>query len=164
MIIASFAKAMVRWRWIVIAVWAIVGLIAFIQAPKTPNRLALQGGADEMTEARTADRLLSTRFARPFGEFLAVAVEGPTSFAEGPGRAVLDTLTKTAARLAYVQNVVSYLTRSDTLFVSNDGRTTFFLVSSAFGPTASEPRSPTYGPSSTKYWPKCPTGHRTRCT
>ncbi len=129
MIIASFAKAMVRWRWIVIAVWAIVGLIAFIQAPKTPNRLALQGGADEMTEARTADRLLSTRFARPFGEFLAVAVEGPTSFAEGPGRAVLDTLTKTAARLAYVQNVVSYLTRSDTLFISNDGRATFFLVS-----------------------------------
>ncbi len=129
MILASFAKAMVRWRWIVIAAWAIVGTIAFIQAPKTPSRLALQGGTDQMTEARAADRLLSTRFARPFGEFLAVAVEGPGSFAEGAGRAVLDTLTKTAARLPYVQNVVSYLTRNDSLFVSNDGRATFFLVS-----------------------------------
>ena len=129
LILSSFAKAVVRWRWIVIACWAVAAVIAFIQAPKTPDRLALQGGSDERSEARTADRMLSSRFARPFGEFFVVAVEGPTSFADGAARAVLDTLTKAAARLSYVQNVVSYLTRNDTLFVSGDGRASFFLVS-----------------------------------
>ena len=129
MILSSFARAMVRWRWLVIAFWALVGVIAFVQAPKTPERLSLQGGSDEETEARMADRMLSTRFARPFGEFFAVTIEGPTSFAEGAGRALLDTLTKAAERLSYVQNVVSYLTRSDSLFISKDARSSFFLVS-----------------------------------
>ncbi len=130
MILSSFAKAVVRWRWMVIAGWAVVGVIAFIQAPKTPDRLSLQGGsADELTEARIADRLLATRFARPFGEFFAVAVEGPAPFTDPAGRAVLDTLTRAAARLGYVQNVVSFLTRSDSLFLSKNGHASFFLVS-----------------------------------
>ncbi|MBL8985672.1 MAG: MMPL family transporter [Gemmatimonadetes bacterium] len=129
MIVEGLARALVRWRWVVIAVWVVIGAVAFYRAPKTPDRLALRGGSNEPTEARLADRLLAERFARPFGEFFAVTIEGPESFATGAGRAALDSLTAAAARLPYVQSVVSYATRGDSLFLSDDGRLTFFLVS-----------------------------------
>ncbi len=124
-------RALVRWRWLIIAVWVVIGAVAFYRAPKTPDRLALRGGSDEVTEARLADRLLAERFARPFGEFFAVTIDGPESFATGAARAVLDSLTAAARRQPYVQSVVSFATRGDSLFLSADGRTTFFLVSFA---------------------------------
>ncbi len=130
-ILRSLARGLVRWRWFVIAVWAVVGVVALIQAPKTPDRLALRGGVNRPTEARLAYRMLSNRFARPFGEFLAVTLDGPSSFETEPARTVLDSLTAAAARLPYVQNVVSHLTQGDSLFVSDDGQSTFFLVSLA---------------------------------
>ena len=133
MILGALARGLVRWRWLVIAIWVVIGAVSVARAPKTPERLALRGGSSQPTEGRLADRLLSDRFARPFGEFLAVTIEGPTSFAIDPGRAVLDSLTRAAGALGYVQNVVSYLTQSDSLFLSADGRTTFFLVSLAGG-------------------------------
>lgn len=129
MILGALARGLVRWRWFVIATWAAVAVVALTQAPKTPDRLALRGGTSEPTEARQADRMLSDRFERPFGEFLAVTVEGPSSFATEPARSALDTLTAAARRLPYVENVVSHLTRGDSLFISADGRSTFFLIS-----------------------------------
>lgn len=129
MIGGALARSLVRWRWAVITLWAVVGAIAFVRAPKTPDKLALRGGSDQLTEARLADRLLTERFSRPFGEFFAVTVEAPTSFVSGSARETLDSLTTAAARFGSVQSVVSYLTRGDSLFLSSDERATFFLVS-----------------------------------
>ncbi len=129
MILASLARALIRWRAFVIAVWVILGAFAFTQAPKTPERLALRGGSEHPSEARVADLMLTERFARPFGEFFAVTIEGPSSFRTGPARDALDSLTKAAGRLPYVQTVVSHLTQADSTFLSADERSTFFLVS-----------------------------------
>jgi len=129
LILGGLARSLVRWRWLVIASWAAVGLFAMIRAPDTPSRLALRGGTSRPTEARLADRLLVDRFARPFGEFLAVTLTGPSSFSSEPASTVLDSLTAAARRLPYVQNVVSFTTQRDSLFLSDDGRVTFFLVS-----------------------------------
>ncbi|MGE3617833.1 MAG: MMPL family transporter, partial [Gemmatimonadales bacterium] len=131
MIGGVLARGLVRWRWLVIAVWLVLGAIAFSQAPKTPGKLALRGGTDKLTEARLADRLLSERFSRPFGEFFAVTVEAPSSLVTGAAREALDSLTGAASRFPGVQSVVSYLTRGDSLFISPDERTSFFLVSFA---------------------------------
>jgi len=128
-VLGLVARALVRWRLAVIAIWAIIGAISFTQAPKTPDLLALRGGSETESEARRTDRLLTERFRRPFGEYVAVILEGPSSFRAGPARSVLDSLTETAHRLPYVETVVSWLTRSDSLFLSADERTTFFLVS-----------------------------------
>lgn len=129
MILSNIARGLVRWRWLVIATWAVIGAFALIQAPRTPDRLDLRGGTVQLTEAREADRMLSTRFDRPFGEFFAVTIEAPSSFATGSARAALDSLTARSARLPYVRGVVSYLTQGDSLFLARDQRTTFFLVS-----------------------------------
>ncbi|MEZ4585861.1 MAG: hypothetical protein R2909_05620 [Gemmatimonadales bacterium] len=156
--LAAFAHALVRWRLVVIAIWLVIGVISFTQAPKTPELLALRGGSETESEARRADRLLTERFGRPFGEFFAVILEGPTSFRAGPARAVLDSLTRTAARQPHVQTVVSWLTREDSLFLGSDERTTFFLASLAIDGESAGNR----WPESARRWrtpsPRCPTG------
>jgi RND superfamily putative drug exporter len=103
-------------------------VVAFVRAPQTPELLALRGGSSRPTPARQADQLLNERFARPFGEFLAVTLEGPSSFRAGAAREALDSLTAAAGRLPFVRSVVSWLIRGDTLFLGEDERRTFFLA------------------------------------
>lgn len=123
-----FGTALVRWRWAVIAAWAVVGVVASIRARDTVGRLELRSGAAQVTEARIADSLLTSRFARPIGEFFAVTVQGPGSMTDGMGGALLDSLLATARRTEGVRGTVSIRSTNDSTFVARDGRTTFFLV------------------------------------
>ena len=100
------ARGLVRFRWPVIGVWAILGGIAFLRAPDTPNRLNLRGGSDRVTEARQADLILGSRFSRPFGEFFAgPAGLGDVLFENGEGG--LD-----AARLANIGHLCEAVGRA----------------------------------------------------
>jgi RND superfamily putative drug exporter len=108
--------------------WVVVGSVAALWAGRTVERLDLRGGAVQMTEARTADSLLTSRFSRPIGEFFAVTVSGPGKLTEGVGGRLLDSLLATAERTDGVSGTVSIRNASDSSFVAADGRTTFFLV------------------------------------
>ena len=110
-------------------VWAAIGLFAATHAGETLGRLSLRGGADEMTEARLADSILTARFSRPVSEFFAVTVQAPTPMDEGPGGRLLDSLVAAAKSKPYVRGVFSYHTTHDSTFLAHDRRTTFFLVS-----------------------------------
>jgi RND superfamily putative drug exporter len=124
----TFGNALVRWRWAVIAIWSVVGTVAAFQAGDTVGRLELRGGAAQITEARIADSLLATRFARPIGEFFAVTLQGPGSMTTGMGGQLLDSLIAVARRTEGVSGTVSIRSTNDSTFVARDGRTTFFLV------------------------------------
>jgi RND superfamily putative drug exporter len=123
------ADLIVRLRWAIVVLWVGIGSIALVRAPRTPELLSMRGGADRETEAARADRLLDTRFARPFSEFFVVALQSPAPFTEDRPRAALDSITDDLRREPYVRALLSYKTASDSIFLSQDGRTTFFLVS-----------------------------------
>jgi RND superfamily putative drug exporter len=123
-----FARVLVRWRWVVLVVWMVVGVVAAVCAPATLGRLNTRGGSSRETEASRADKLLNERFARPIGEFFAVTLEGPSRFDTGPSRAVLDSVLAALEREPYVRGLVSYPGTGDTTFLSRDGRSTFVLV------------------------------------
>ena len=123
-----FARALVRWRWVVLVVWAVIGGVAAVRAPETPTLLNIRGGSARETEASRADKLLNERFARPIGEFFAVTLEGPSRFDSGPARAVLDSILAGLDREPYVRGLVSYPGTGDTTFLSRDRRSTFVLV------------------------------------
>ena len=89
----------------------------------------MRGGADRATEAARADSLLTARFSRPFSEFFAIVMESPAPFADGAPRAALDSITSELGREPYIRALLSYRNANDSLFLSPDGRTTFFLVS-----------------------------------
>src|SRR6187399_1470246 len=125
---AAVARALVRWRLAVILFWAGVAAFAFARAPGTVQRLDLRGGSHRPTEARVADSLLRSRFPKAFSEYFVVTVRGPSSFTEGPPREALDSLLAAARRAPLARTVLGWPDARDSLFLSHDGRTTFFLV------------------------------------
>src|SRR5690606_7657681 len=124
----SLGEALVRWRWTVIAVWAVVAVFAALNAGKTVERLEVAGSATEPTEARLADSLIRTSFARPLSDYFAVTVQGPSSVTEGEGGLLLDRLLEAAAAQPRTRGTVSWRSTGDSSFVARDHRTTFFLV------------------------------------
>ncbi|HEU4649023.1 MAG TPA: MMPL family transporter [Gemmatimonadales bacterium] len=126
----NFARGLVRWRWVVVAVWVVLGIVATVSARKTESLLNVRGGSTRISEAIEADKLLNARFRSPVSEFFAVTLTAPvgTRIDVSPGRAVLDTLIQHVAALPYVRGVISYPSTSDTSFLSKDRRTTFFVV------------------------------------
>ena len=81
-----FARALVRWRWVVLVVWAVIGAVAAVRAPATPSLLNIRGGSARETEASRTEDLLTRRFSRPIGEFFAVTFQAPAPLDE-PGAA-----------------------------------------------------------------------------
>ncbi len=123
-----FAHGLVRWRWVVVSVWAVIGLLAAIRAPGTERLLSVRGGSTRATEASRAEDLLSGSFPSPVSEFFAVTLSSPVPFDSSPPRAVLEGLARNLAALPYARGVISYLSTSDSTFLSRDHRTTFLVV------------------------------------
>jgi putative drug exporter of the RND superfamily len=123
-----YARALVRWRWVVLVVWSVIGAVAAVRAPATPALLNIRGGSDRPTEASRTEDLLTSRFSRPIGEFFAITFHAPGSLDTPGPRAVLDSLLKALRRQPYVRGLVSYPSTGDTTFVSQDRRSTFIIV------------------------------------
>ncbi|NOT07615.1 MAG: MMPL family transporter [Gemmatimonadales bacterium] len=123
------ANLLVRLRWVIVLLWGVVGAVALVRAPRTPELLKVRGGADRETEASRADSLLRSEFATPFSEFFAVVLESPAPFTEGAPAAALDSIASELGREPYVRSLVSWRTTRDSLFLGDEGRTTFLLVS-----------------------------------
>ncbi len=123
-----FARALVRWRWVVLGIWVAAGAVAAVRAPATPGLLNIRGGSERETEASRTETLLGARFTRPIGEFFAVTLQGPAPFDSGAGRPVLDSILAALDRQPYVRGLVSYPATGDTTFLSRDRRSTFVIV------------------------------------
>ena len=117
-----------RWRWVVVAIWAAVGAVAAVHARHTARLLDVRGGSTRPSEASSADRLLNQRFASPVSEFFAVTLRGPAPVDDPPARVVLDSLAGRLAAQPYVRGVITHASMGDSGFVSRDRRTTFFVV------------------------------------
>src|SRR4051794_15389496 len=123
-----FARVLVRWRWVVLAVWAAIGAVAAVRAPATPALLNIRGGSARETEASRAETQLNARFSRPIGEVFAITPEGPRPMDQGPGRLVLDSLLQGLSPEPYIRGLVSYASTNDSPFLSRDRRSTFVIV------------------------------------
>ncbi len=122
------ARLLVRWRWISITVWAIVGAIALLRAADTQHALNTRGGSKQATEASRVDDLLRERFAQPLSEFLAVTIVSRSPLDQAPAAAHLHALEQALADEPYVRGLLSFQNTEDSTFVSRDGLTTFFVV------------------------------------
>jgi putative drug exporter of the RND superfamily len=123
-----FSRALVRWRWVVLVVWTVIGAVAAVRAPATPSLLNIRGGSARPTEASRTEDLLTQRFSRPIGEFFAVTLQAPAALDDPAPRAVLDTLLAALGREPYIRGLVSFRSTGDTTFLSRDHRATFVIV------------------------------------
>jgi RND superfamily putative drug exporter len=134
----GFARAMVRWRWLVVALWAGAGAVAMAVAPGTVHLLNIRGGSDEPTEALLAERIIDQRFERPVGEVLAVVVDGPEPFdSAGRPAEVLEAIAGALRGQRYVRDVVTWRETGETALRSPDRHRTVILATLAVpGPEA----------------------------
>ena len=122
------ARGLVRWRWVVVVAWVVIGVVAAIRAPHTPEVLNIRGGSNRPNEAAAAQAALTDRFSRPVSEFFIITLQGPEPFDSGPGRGVLDTLIGRLSSQPYVRSIASYSSTHESTFISRDHRATFFVV------------------------------------
>ena len=127
-LMGTFARALVRWRWAVLWMWAAVGALALSRAGRTPELLNIRGGSDHPTEARLAEQLLRTRFPAPINDFFAVTLEAPGRFDDGRPRLVLDSLTSVLGAQRYIRTVISWPATGDSTLISADHRSTFLIL------------------------------------
>jgi RND superfamily putative drug exporter len=115
------ARLIVRWRWPIVAAWALLGAITVPVANEVHDRLEVGGREPPWFESTRAERIIRDRFGTPFAAFAAVVVRH-------------DSLTVDDARYgAYVDSVVAALRRQPFVLQT---------LSPREGPVMSELRSP----------------------
>jgi RND superfamily putative drug exporter len=124
----AIARAVVRWRAAVIALWIAAAVLGLPRAARVHEVLMVEGVTILNMESRQASNLISREFPAPVMSFFAVTLSGPLPLDNPLHRAVLDSLTYQAAISPYIGRVVSYLTTPDSTLVSADGRTSFFIA------------------------------------
>src|ERR1043166_6756671 len=61
------ADLLVRLRWAIVAFWVVVGAVAVVRAPRTPELLSLRGGAVPETEAAMRSEEHTSELQTRFG-------------------------------------------------------------------------------------------------
>jgi len=132
------ARAIVRYRYPVIAIWFILAALALPRAASVHEVLEVEGKTLRLTESKQAHEKILRAFEVPVEGFFVVTLEGPVPIDSLPYHALLDSLTHRAQLEPYISRVLSYLTTPDSMMLSDDRRTTFFIAA-----TVPLDRSPT---------------------
>ena len=124
-----------RLAWLVVIIWAVLGIGAGMRAGDAVAHLTGQGGPSVHAEAEIAEAVLQRGLTRPLGDVFAVTVESPEPVTAPAPAAALDTLAATLRRMPAVRGVVTPRAREGPIrvpLVSRDGRSAALLV--AFDP------------------------------
>jgi len=122
------SRAIIRWRWVIIVFWAVLGYLAAAKSPQVVEVLNVRGGTREATEATEADLLLRQRFAKPLNDFFVVTVQSRRPVDSLPAALLLDSLIAKFERQPYISTVASFRSTDDSTFISADGTRTFLLL------------------------------------
>lgn len=122
------ARAIVRFRLLVIALWILAAALALPRAARVHESLRVDGQTLLASESRRATTLIREAFPAPVTDFFAVVLVGPIPIDSPPYHAFLDSLTLQARSAPYISRVYSYLNTPDSSLISRDRRTTFFIA------------------------------------
>jgi len=119
------ARGVIRYRWWIIAGWAILGGLAVNQGSRVLEVLNVGGATRQATESATAEQLLRERFSRSLSDLFAVTFTAPDPLDQPAPRAVLDSLIAALGEETYIHGLAFYRPGSDTTYLSADGHATF---------------------------------------
>jgi RND superfamily putative drug exporter len=118
----------IRWRWAVIVIWAVVGYLARDKASHVVEALNVRGGSRGPTEATRVDALLRTRFSKPLSDFFAVTIQTPEPVDSGRAKILIDTLSARFHREPYVTSVLSSTSLTDSTYTTRNNHTTVLVL------------------------------------
>ena len=100
-------KHVIRWRVWVIAAWAALAAFFAPKATHVQRVLAVRGSAVDRSESARASQLIRDGFPNPIADYVAIVVRGPVRYTNPRFVTVLDSISATLARQAYISQVVS---------------------------------------------------------
>jgi RND superfamily putative drug exporter len=127
-VIGSPARAIVRFRFLIIAFWVVVAAFAIPRASRVHDVLDVEGRPVLVTESYEASELLRTEFPQPFTEFFAITIQAPMPVDSAPYRHLVETLAAVARAQPYIGLVLSLANSNDSTLVSPDRRATFIVA------------------------------------
>ncbi len=92
----ALARAVVRFRYYIIAFWLIVAVLAIPRAARVADVLQAGGQSLRLTEAQLTRDIILESFERPTVSFMAVVVTGPVPIDSQTYQLVLENLSDAA--------------------------------------------------------------------
>ena len=125
--IALPARAIVRFRFAIIAAWVVVAAFAIPAARRAGSVLRVEGQAAN-TESERVYRLVREAFDRPIAQYFAISIEGPMRVDSAPYGRLIDELAQALRAEPYIRQVVSIRDTEDAALVGADRHATFLIA------------------------------------
>jgi RND superfamily putative drug exporter len=125
---SRLARLVVRRRVPIIGLWVLLSSLALPRALRVHEALRVEGQTLAPSESKAGRALIREAFTLPVTHFFVVTMHGPVPIDSLPYQAVLDSLVRSAAREPYISQTASFLSTQDSMFLSPDGLTTFFVA------------------------------------
>jgi len=127
-VLGSPARAIIRFRFLIIAFWVVVAAFAIPRASHVHDVLEVEGATQFPTESKAARAILREQFPEPLNAFFIIAIEGPTPIDSPAFRDALRRIENAARAQPYISLVLSPLSSDNPALVSKDRRATFVLA------------------------------------
>jgi len=121
-VLGSPARAIIRFRFLIIAFWVVVAAFAIPRASHVHDVLEVEGATQFPTESKAARAILRDQFPEPLNAFFVVAIEGPTPIDSPAYRDALRRIENAARAQPYISLVLSPLSSDNPALVSEDRR------------------------------------------
>ncbi len=125
----ALARTVIRFRFLVIALWIVVAAFAVPRASRVNEVLQVEGRSVRPTESARVQATIESAFDKPIAKFIAVALSGPVPIDSAPYPDLIARLSSAALAEPYIDQVFSNSTTPDSSFISADRKTTFLLAS-----------------------------------
>ena len=126
--IALPARAIVRFKYAVIAVWVLIAVFSIPRASRVHDVLNVEGESATLTESRRAELAMRQAFAQPLTTYFAVTITSPTVVDSAPFQNALRALTTAARSRPYISTVISPLDTPDSTLIGPDRHSAFFVA------------------------------------
>jgi len=117
---ASWAHHIVRYRGLVLGTWLVAGALLLPASRRVAQSLDVTARVPG-SESAAVDSMLRTRFSSPYSSWAALVITGCPAPTDSAGRALLRTIVDSLQRVPGVTRTLSWLDRSDTMFVGQGG-------------------------------------------
>lgn len=124
------ANFIVRWRWLIVAFWVVLGVVVVPVASEVHHRLQVGGQEMKGAESTRAERLIRSDFVTPFASFGVVVVKHDSLTVTSPRYAAyVDSLTLVLQRLPFVLKTLNWRSGADLADLrSADGHITLIVA------------------------------------
>ncbi len=124
------ANFIVRWRWLIVALWIALAAVVMPLAKEVHQRLQVGGQDLPGAESTRAEEMVREQFATAFASFGVVVIRHDSLTVDDPRYAAyVDSLTAELRRLPFVLQTVNYRQGSDVADLrSADGHITLIIV------------------------------------